>query len=475
MNILFAASEAVPLAKTGGLADVTGSLPKTLNEQGADVRVILPAYGHIPDADRALFRTVGTFKVRLGWRNQTCSLLEAEIGGIHYYLIDNEYYYKRESLYGYGDEAERFVFFCFAVMESLPYLGFLPDVIHCHDWQTGMIPFLLRTRYHKRPLHSQIKTVFTIHNLQYQGIFSQDILKDLLSAGSEFFTPESLEFYGDASCMKAGLLYADKLTTVSKTYASEIQDKAYGERLEGVLQLRKADLSGIVNGIDTNAFDPMTDPEISFPYRLSLNKKRKNKLVLQQELGLAPSESVPVVGIVARLTEQKGFDLIEEILDDLAAENIQLAVLGTGERRFEEMFREAAADRPDSVAFHAGFNDGLARRIYAGSDMFLMPSRFEPCGLSQLIALRYLSVPIVRETGGLKDTVQPFDVEMGTGNGFSFKRYRSLDLLRTIQRALLYYRQEDSWKTIVTNGSHEDFGWNRPARNYLQIYKELLS
>ncbi|GGF86845.1 glycogen synthase GlgA [Paenibacillus abyssi] len=475
MNILFAASEAVPVAKTGGLADVAGSLPKALGPLGADVRVIMPFYGEITSCQKEQFRLIGSFNIRLGWREQYCGLLEAVIDGIHYYVIDNEFYFKRGYLYGYEDEAERFVFFCVAVMESLSYLNFKPDIIHCHDWQTGLIPFLLRTRYRDDPAWEGVRSLFTIHNLKYQGVFSQDVLRDLLGIGPEFFTPEGLEFFGGGSCMKAALLYADKLTTVSNTYAQEIQGRAYGEKLDGVLRKRATDLSGIINGIDAISFDPMQDPEIAFPYRDSLAKKRLNKLALQRELGLPESEETPVLGLVSRLVEQKGLDLLEAIMEPLLSDRLQLVVLGTGETRYEDMLRAAMEKHPLNIAAHFGFDDGLARRIYAGSDMYLMPSQFEPCGLSQLIALQYRSVPIVRETGGLKDTVRPFNEVTGEGNGFCFSRYDAGDLLDTIRRAVTLYENQELWNQITGNAAKEDYSWNRSARSYMRLYRELAS
>lgn len=475
MNILFAASEAVPLAKTGGLADVAGSLPKALNHTSeADVRVIIPNYEEIPQRYKRSFKTLRTFTVQLGWRKQYCGLMEAKIEGIHYYFIDNEYYFKRGTLYGYDDEAERFIFFCFAVLESMPYLGFKPDILHCHDWQTGLIPFLLKTRYLHSPGLKDIRSVYTIHNLKYQGVFSQELLRDLLSMGDEMFSSEGLEFYGGGSCMKAGLLYADRLTTVSETYALEIQTEHYGEKLDGVLRKRSADIHGIVNGIDESSFDPMKDEHVQHPYGNSLDKKRLNKLELQRELGLPEDKDIPVIGMVTRLVEQKGIDLIECIISSLMKKQLQLVVLGSGEYAYEELFRRTRSEHPNKLAIYFGFNDGLARRIYAGSDMYLMPSRFEPCGLSQLIALRYRSVPIVRETGGLKDMIQPFNEYTGVGNGFSFTNYNAHDLLHTMERALGFYGDQTLWKTIIENGAKVDYSWSRSARRYIEIYNEML-
>ncbi|MWC29257.1 glycogen synthase GlgA [Paenibacillus sp. MMS18-CY102] len=475
MNVLFATSEAVPLAKSGGLGDVAGALPKALNERGADTRVVLPKYADIPLAYLERFETIHTFSFRFGWRHQYCGLLRGEIDGVIFYLIDNEQYFLRGGLYGYDDDPERFVFFNFAIAECLPHLGFVPDVIHCHDWQTALLPFLLKTRYAYDPLCRSVRTVFTIHNLRYQGVFGQKLLQDLVGMDDFWFWTSGLEFYGAANCMKAGLQYADKLTTVSETYAQEIQTEYWGERLDGVIRWRASDLHGILNGIDTDSFDPMNDPAVHTPYRGSISRKRKNKLILQRELGLPESESTPVIGVVTRLVEQKGIDLIDRVLGDLLDEGIQLVFLGAGDYRYEEMLRGAAAWRPEQLAVRLGYDDGLARRIYAGSDMFLMPSLFEPCGLSQLISLRYRTVPIVRETGGLRDTVQPYDEYTKTGNGFTFANYNAHDMLHTVRRAVQLYREdEEAWKAIVANGAKEDYSWSRSAKSYMSLYEELL-
>lgn len=475
LKVLFAASEALPLAKTGGLADVVGALPKYLANESVEVTVMMPKYSAIPQAivDRAVY--LGYTYVNLGWRNQYCGLYEVIEGGVRFLLLDNEYYFKRGYLYGYGDEeAERFVFFSFAVIECLKLLQDLPDIIHAHDWQTGLIPFLLRTRYAGRPGYHEIRTVYTIHNLQYQGVFPRGLMQDLLAAGDEMFTPEQLEFFGAANCMKAGLLYADKLTTVSPTYAREIQTEAYGEKLDGVLRARSGDLLGILNGIDTEEFDPLRDPNLAVHYRDSRDKKQLNKIELQRELSLEADADVPLIGVVSRIASQKGFDLIVAALPNLMEESVQLAVLGSGEPDLESMLREAVERYPGRVAVWFGFNEGLARRIYAGADMYLMPSRFEPCGLSQMIALRYLAVPIVRETGGLIDTVESFNEMTGTGNGFSFGPATTHDLLHTVRRALSLYREEKSWTQLLENVTKRNYGWEASAREYAQLYKRLI-
>ncbi|RED61713.1 glycogen synthase GlgA [Cohnella lupini] len=475
MRVMFAASEAMPLVKTGGLADVVGALPKALAKRGVDVTVVLPKYGEITKEIADAVVTLTVMEVQLGWRRQYCGVQEVTVDGIRFLLIDNEFYFKRGYLYGYGDEAERFAFFSFAVLEMLDKLEVLPDILHCHDWQTGLIPFLLKTRYANRPGYRDIRTVFTIHNLQYQGVYSRELLQDLLATGDNSFTEDSLEFYGAGSCMKAGLRFADKLSTVSFTYAQEIQTEEYGEKLDGVIRQRSHDLWGIVNGIDTEVYDPMTDPHLAFPYRNSASKKRQNKTALQQELGLPVDENVPMIGIVSRLTGQKGFDLIGAALPALMKEKVQLVILGSGETGIEAMLRAALPGNRSKMAVWFGFNEGLARRIYASSDMYLMPSRFEPCGLSQLIALRYRTVPIVRETGGLVDTVEPYNEYTGTGTGFTFGPATVHDLLYTVRRALSFYDTEDHWTRIVTNGAKKDYGWESSARLYCKLYRELVS
>ncbi len=474
MKVLFAASEAMPLVKTGGLADVVGALPKALAAQGIEVTVILPKYGEIPKAIAERTVTLAVMDVQLGWRRQYCGLQEVYVDGVRFLLVDNEFYFKRGYLYGYGDEAERFAFFSFAVLEALAHLDALPDLIHCHDWQTGLIPFLLKTRYSNLPGYRDIRTLFTIHNLQYQGVFSRDLLQDLLSTGDEAFTKDGLEFYGGASCMKAGLRFADKLSTVSYTYSFEIQGEEYGEKLDGVIRQRAGDLWGILNGIDTEVYDPMTDPNVVVPYSDSMTDKRKNKTALQRELGLIIDEKAPLIGIVSRLTRQKGFDLIGEVIDEIMKENVQLAILGTGEPGIESMLHAAQQRHPGRIVVWYGFNESLARRIYAASDLYLMPSRFEPCGLSQLIALRYRSVPIVRETGGLKDTVESYNEFTGTGNGFSFGPASARDLLFTVKRALGFYRKPEHWEKIVANGAERDYGWASSASLYDKLYRELV-
>lgn len=477
LKILLVSAEVTPFAKTGGLADVAGSLPKALATLGNDVRVVMPKYRPISDTIRTLF----DFPVQVGQRRETAvlreSMLEAQMGDIRrtvpVYFIDNYHYFDRDNMYGYWDEAERFAFFCRAVLEMLPRLNFQPDVIHCNDWQTGPICMLLREKYSRDPFYSRIATVYTVHNLQYQGNFPREVLS-LFNLGMEVFTPEKVEFYGSFSFMKAGLVYADVITTVSSRYAQEVQMPEFGERMDGILRKRSHDLFGIVNGINIHEFNPKTDPRIYRNYDINnLADKKDNKFALQRELGL-PERDVPVIGMVTRLVDQKGLDLLDEIKDELLQEDIQLVVLGTGDPHYEDMLRRMKEKYPDKVAVYIGFNGILAQRIYAGSDMFLMPSRFEPCGLGQLISLRYGTIPIVRATGGLADTVVDYNPETGMGNGFSFDHYSAFELLHTIRRALNTYRDRERWGKLMRAAMEADFSWNRSAAEYLEVFDRAI-
>jgi len=471
VNVLFAASEAVPFVKTGGLADVIGSLPKALIAQGINVHVIMPKYSEIPEMYKQQMATIHLFTVHLGYRQQYCGIQELIVEGVHCYFLDNEFYFRREGVYGYSDDAERYVFFCRAVLEALPFLHFKPDWIHCHDWQTGLIPFFLKKQYAHRPFYHAISVMFTIHNLKYQGHFSKELLQDLTEAWEgDFSDEEGFGYYGGGSCLKAGIVYADLITTVSHTYAQEIQTNEYGENLQGLLRKRNQALFGIVNGIDYHLYDSMNDPYISIAYRNSLAKKRMNKALLQADLGLITNEQIPLIGIVSRLVQQKGFDLVEKVLDSILGLGAQLIVLGTGEWKYEQLFVKAARKYPKQVSAHITFYEPFSHRIYAASDMFLMPSLFEPCGLGQLIALRYRSVPIVRETGGLKDTVQAYNEYTGTGTGFSFTNYDAADMLYTVRRAVSYYKQTEHWEKIIRNIAKVDYGWTESARKYISLY-----
>ena len=476
MKILFAASECVPFIKTGGLADVVGALTPVLKAQGADVRVILPLYAAIPQEYVNQMKLECEFEVELCWRRQYCGIKSLEYQGVTFYFVDNQYYFGRSYIYGLGgDEYERFGFFDRAVIDALVHLDFKPDVVHCHDWQTGMIPALLKIQYAHYPFYQDMKTVYTIHNLQYQGVFPIKAVQDTLGLGDSLFTSDKLECYGCANYMKAGLVYADELTTVSPSYADEIQTAFYGERLDGLLRARKDQLVGILNGIDVNDYDPAKDPQIYANYDpYHLGGKEICKQELQKELGLEVDPTVPLVGIISRLSNQKGFDLIECVIRELMATGIQLVVLGMGEAKYTNLFSWAESEYPGRLATRFAMNHQLAHRIYAGSDMFLMPSQFEPCGLSQMIAMRYGSVPIARETGGLRDTVLSYNKFTDEGNGFTFFNYNAHDMLHTVRRAVHYYNNNrDVWYRLIVRGMTGDYSWYSSAGKYMALYEEV--
>ncbi|MFC3884708.1 glycogen synthase GlgA [Bacillus songklensis] len=472
MKVLFVVSECVPFVKTGGLADVAGALPKELASLGTDVCVVMPKYSHIPETYREKMTLRKVIYVQVGWRRQYCGIELLEQDGIQYVFLDNEYYFKRDTLYGHYDDGERFSFFCRAVIESIPHLDFQPDIIHCHDWHTGMIPFLLRAEY---DIYASVQTVFTIHNLQFQGIFPQDILYDLLNLNDYYFTTSQLEFFGNVNFMKAALVSTDKITTVSPTYRNEIQMPYYGEKLDGLLRKRQEDLIGIVNGIDDHLYNPASDSLIPYNYSSeNMGPKKRNKLALQKKLGLPQEETIPMIAMVTRLTKQKGLELVEHVFHEILQENIQFIVLGSGDREFEDFFETMNGTYSNKVRGIIEFDEELAHFIYASADLFLMPSKFEPCGLGQLIALKYGAVPIVRETGGLNDTVQPYNENTGEGNGFTFTNFNAHDMLHTIQRALRFYEDQTVWEKLVKEGMNRDYSWARSAFKYNQLYSSLM-
>lgn len=455
---------------------MAGSLPKELKKLGIDVRVILPKYGLIPEKFRTEMKKGKEFTVQLGWRAQYCGIETLEQDGVTFYFVDNEYYFNRDSLYGHYDDGERFSFFSKAVLEFIGESEFYPDVIHCHDWHTGMIPFLLRTEYHKRSGYGSIRSVFTIHNLQFQGIFPREVLDDLLQIDSSYFNKEQLEFYGMANYMKAALIAADRITTVSPTYKEEIQTEYFGEKLDGLLRKRQENLTGILNGIDHDAYDPESDPGLAANFGAGVLERRViNKLQVQTSFGLPLKEDTPVMAMITRLTKQKGLELVKEVFHEIMATGLQLVVLGTGDHEFEQFFRDMAAQYPDQCGIYIGFDENLAHQVYAGSDLFLMPSKFEPCGLSQMIAMRYGSIPIVRETGGLNDTVQPYNEENGQGNGFPFANFNAHDMLFTIERALSIYQQREKWQQLMAKAMETDYSWAQSARQYNDLYSDLIS
>lgn len=476
-KILFAVSEAVPFIKTGGLADVAGSLPQSLDSSRFDCRVILPKYACIRAESLSSCGFLGSCYIDHDGRNVYVGVFTVEYDGIRYYFIDNEEFFGGVSPYedAYHDIG-KFCFFEKAVLAAIRIIGFKPELIHCHDWQTGLIPAFIRERQ-EDDFCRGIKTVFTIHNLKYQGRCGMEHLKWMSGLPDSYFTMEGLEFYHDGDMLKGGIVYADAVTTVSQTYAEEIKTPEYGEGLDGMLRKRAYALKGIINGIDCREYDPENDRTICSQYNsenFSQNKMR-NKTALQRDLGLQPDEEKLLIGMVTRLTDQKGIDLIGKVLKALSHENIQLAVVGTGDKRYEQLFIEAAKQYPGQFAVFTGYSDKMAHMVYAGADAYLMPSAFEPCGLSQLIALRYGTVPIVRETGGLKDTVRPFDRKSGTGTGFAFSDYSPESLLSCIREAEnIFAGEKNVWNRIVKEGMKADFSWKSAALKYQEIYERLI-
>lgn len=472
MKVLFAAAEAHPFIKTGGLADVIGALPKALKSAGVDVRVILPKYRGIPEQYKSKMEHVAVVDVPIGWRNQYCGIERIILDGVPVYFIDNEYYFGRDGIYGYMDDGERFAFYNRAVLECLQAIEFQPDVLHCHDWHAAVIPLLLQAHYRHIPFYQEIRTVFTIHNLLYQGVFPYAVLGELLGLNDSYFN--GVEYYGNVNYLKGGIVYSDRVTTVSPTYAEEIRTPYYGYGLDGLLSYRAESLSGIVNGVDTKSYNPATDPHIFTRYRSNLTKKTENKLALQQELGLPVTASIPMVSMVTRLVDSKGLDLLTRVLDEiLYTDDIQFVLLGTGDESYERWFREAAWRYPTKLSSQILFNDALSRKIYAASDIFLMPSKFEPCGISQLLALRYGTIPVVRETGGLNDTVQAYNEETGEGNGFTFNDYNAHEMMFALRRAIACYSKPEHWKKITKNAFAGDYSWNVSAQQYIDIYNEI--
>ena len=479
-RILFVASECVPFIKTGGLADVVGSLPKMLDRNEYDVRVMIPNYTCIPGHYRDRFEYVTHFYMNLGSFKLPLhvGVMKFVEDGITYYFIDNEHYFGGGRPYGdIRYDIEKFIFFSKAVLSVLPTIDFRPDVIHCHDWQTGLIPVYLKTMFSNNPFFNNIKAIMTIHNLKFQGNWDIKTIQSISGLDKSVFTPDKLECYKDANMLKGGLVYADYITTVSDTYAREIQDLYYGEGLHGLLMARNHQLRGIVNGIDYKEYDPQTDKKINFHYNKKnfRTEKIKNKRALQKKLGLEVNDNKWIVGIVSRLTDQKGLDLIDWVMHRICDDNTQFVILGTGDYNYENMFRYYQGIMPERVSANIYYSDEVAQKIYAGADAILMPSRFEPCGLTQLISLRYGTVPIVRETGGLKDTVEPYNEYEKLGTGFSFSNYNAEEMLTTINYAKkVYFEDRQSWDNIVKRGMYKDFSWYNSAKKYEEIYKGLV-
>ena len=478
LKVLFVGSEVAPYAKSGGLGDVIAALPKALARLSIDARVVFPKYQSIKLEYLEGSQYIDSFNVKLGWRSQNASIFQMSdeiTGNVPTYMIENSYYFGRDGFYGYGDDFERFAFFSKASIEFLSLIDFKPDVIHFNDWQTALGPLYLKDYYKRYRFFSNIKTLFTIHNIQYQGMFGSEIL-GMIDLNSGYFTGDKLEFYGKVNYLKSGIVYSDAISTVSETYAREIQTHSYSYGMDGVLRSRAADLYGIINGIDTDMYNPETDKNLTSNYNAdSADKKNDNKLALQRRLNLPERADVPMFAVISRLADQKGFDLIAFVMDELMARDIQLVVLGTGDSRYEHLFWRLAEQYPDKLSANILFNEELARQIYASADIFLMPSLFEPCGLGQIISMRYGTIPVVRKTGGLSDTVSHFDKDdpESTGNGFLFEDYLASGLMWAINRATDCFYDKESWRRVVQNAMHGDFSWPSSAEKYIELYEKL--
>ncbi|MGM0212631.1 glycogen synthase GlgA [Enterococcus sp. AZ109] len=475
MKILFAAAECAPFFKTGGLGDVAGALPKALKEKGADIRVVLPYFSKMGEQYKEKVEDLFQFEVYVGWRKQYCGIKHLRLQGIDYYFIDNMYYFNRPNLYGDYDDGERFAFFQLALIEMMEKIDFIPDVIHVNDYHTAMVPFLLKEKYSWIKEYSKIRTVLTIHNIEFQGQYGSEVLYDLFGMGTERYDDGTIRFEDCVNFMKAGVLYADRVTTVSPSYAEEIKTAEFGSGLDVILRMESGKLSGIVNGIDYEMFDPMTDPAIFTHYNSKeLDKKLVNKTKLQKLLGLPIRKDVPVIGIVSRLTYQKGFHLLLQEMENLMQFDVQLILIGTGDPDFENGFRYFGEKYPEKTSIQIAFDVKLAQKVYAGVDMFLMPSAFEPCGLSQMISMRYGTLPVVHEVGGLKDTVQPYNPLTHEGTGFGFIDYQSYFLLQVLKQAIELYQQEPKvWKKLMRNAMAQDFSWDVSSQRYLELYQQI--
>ena len=476
-KILFVTSEAVPFIKTGGLADVAGTLPKYFDKEKYDVRVILPKYLCIKPQWQDKITYLTHFEMDLSWRKQHVGVFTCEIDGTTFYFIDNEFYFAGDRPYGeIRGDMEKFIYFSKAALSALPIIGFRPDIIHCHDWQSGIVPVFLNDSFQGDLFFRGIRTIMTIHNLKFQGVYGKDMLTDVAGLSDYYFTNDKLEAYGALNLLKGGIVYSDRVTTVSDSYAEEIKTPEYGENLDPLLRAKAGVLSGIVNGIDYVEFDPETNKNIEHHFNAENFRweKVKNKTALQRELGLTEDQNVMLIGIVSRLTDQKGFDLIDRVMDEICRDAVQLVILGTGEERYENMFRYYEEKYPGKISANIYYSEPLSHKIYASCDAFLMPSRFEPCGLSQLMSLRYGTVPIVRATGGLRDTVANYNVDEKTGTGFSFEDYNAHYMLDTIRYAeKIFYDFKEDWNNIVERGMRTDFSWNASARKYEALYDEL--
>ena len=480
LKVLYVASEAVPFVKTGGLADVAGSLPKALKKQGVDIRVVMPKYGKIDREYLDKMKHVYDGELTVSWRKKFLGIDKLVLDGVTFYFIDNQEYFYRDGFYGYGDDAERFSFFARAVLEIPQQEDFWPDVIHANDWHAALTNVYLRLHFMGDERYGKIKTIFTIHNLKYQGVFSKDVMEDVLGIDWKYFNNGDFEYYDAVNFMKAAIVFSDNVTTVSRTYAEEIQYDYFGEGLDGLLRNRAADLHGIVNGLDFDLYNPETDKYLTEPFtkfnvKNAMERKIDNKAALQRQLNLPVERQTPLVAMVSRLVEPKGLDLVIRVLDELLEhEDMQFVLLGVGDKVYEDWFKELAWRHPTKVSTNIYFSDEMAQRIYAASSIFLMPSAYEPCGIGQLISMRYGSIPVVRATGGLKDTVVPYDKATQKGNGFLFSNYNAHEMMSTIKKALTLFRDFNSWKILIQNAMQSDYSWARSAKEYKALYERLI-
>ena len=473
MKCLFVTSEAQPCAASCGLADVSGSLPHALRQRLIGCRIVMPLYEDIPDELKESMRFLTSFSVPVAWRRQYCGVFESRFDGVIYYFIDNQYYFKRQGMYGHYDDAERFAFFSRAVLEMLPFIDFKPDIIHCNDWQTALVPTYYNLFYSQSDWYKGIKTVFTIHNIQYQGKYGSELYDEVVG-----IPPQSrsiLDFDGCINFVKGAIETSNRVTTVSPSYSWEIRDPWFSNGLDSILNARAWKIRGILNGIDTVSYDPATDPEIYANFSVNdLSGRTVNKRKLQERLGLEQNIETPIIAMVTRLVSHKGLDLVKAALDQIMTEeDIQFVILGSGDWEYESFFRSMQGKYPGRISACHGFIPELSRKIYAGADMFLMPSKAEPCGLSQMIALRYGAIPIVREVGGLRDSIQ--DSGTGEGNGFTFKNYDAMDMINCIRRAIAGYWQHDGWKTLIKRAMECDNSWVRSATEYINLYREVIN
>ena len=478
MKVLFVASEALPFASTGGLADVIGSLPPILKKEGVDARVVIPYYSVFKQKNLPEISFLFDFRVQLSWREQYCGIFTAVHNGVTFYFVDNEYYFKRMALYGSYDDGERYAFFSKAVLDMLPMLedgeGFFPDIIHTNDWQSALVGIYLKQVYRKEDYrYRPIRVVHSIHNIEYQGVFGHEILGDVFDLDSEYAS--IVDYNGAVNLTKGAVVCCDRLTTVSPTYANQIKTPAYASGLHYIINQYGFKTSGIINGIDQDYYDPSKDPDVYGTYK-TVRGKAKNKKALQEELKLPVSANTPMICMITRLTSHKGVDLVAAVIEELLQEDVQFVLLGTGDVGFEAYFKRLATAYPEKVRALIKYDKALSKKLYAASDLFLMPSKSEPCGLAQMIASRYGSIPLVRETGGLYDTIKPYIDETGEGNGFTFADYNAHDMLYTLKKALALYRDnKKAWDKLANVCMKKNFSWDVPAQEYLALYKEIIN